>query len=197
MQGEFTQLSIGEKESATWQSIVRNVPRNAMSFAARLSMNALATPDNLVRWGKIKMEVCPLCSCLNGTLAHITNICTVALNQGRFTWRHDSVLHYLTKVVKSFTAESTEVFADLPKFRINGTTIPADILVTGGEGSKPDLVLINREEKRILLMELSCSLPRNTKKANTTKFLKYTDLAVALRDSGYQTYILPFEVGSN
>jgi hypothetical protein len=107
------------------------------------------------------------------------------------------VLHYLTKVVKSFTAESTEVFADLPKFRINGTTIPADILVTGGEGSKPDLVLINREEKRILLMELSCSLPRNTKKANTTKFLKYTNLAVALRDSGYQTYILPFEVGSN
>ena len=131
MQGEFTQLLIEEKESATWQSIVRNVPRNAMSFAARLSTNALATPDNLVRWGKRKMGVCPLCSCLNGTLAHITNICTVALNQGRFTWRHDSVLHYLTEVVKSFTTESTQVYADLQGFRINSNTISAGILVPG------------------------------------------------------------------
>ena len=50
MNGEFAQLLIEAKESVIWQSIVRNVPRNTMAFAARLSTNALASPDNLVRW---------------------------------------------------------------------------------------------------------------------------------------------------
>ena len=61
-------------------------------------------------------------------------------------------LSYDTKKVKSLATEATQVFADLPGHQTNGTTIPADILVSSGKGSKPDLVLLNRERKEIALM---------------------------------------------
>ena len=101
MQGDFTNLLIEHKENVTWQSILKNVPRNVMSFALRLGTNSLNSPDNLKRWGKRNMGGCPLCSCPYGTLHHIINICPVALKQGRFTWRHDSVLSHLTQTIKS------------------------------------------------------------------------------------------------
>ena len=186
MQGDFASLLIEEKQCVTWQSIARKVPRNVMSFAARLSTNSLASPDNLRRWGK--MGTCPLCASPNATLAHITNMCNVALNQGRFTWRHDSVLLEIASIVKNLATEGTEVFSDLPTFQVNGTTIPADILVSTGEGSKPDLVLINRGRKTIALLELTCSLPGSAEKAHTFKDKKYTQLALELEEKGYQVF---------
>ena len=159
-----------------------------MFFAARLSTNSLASPDNLRRWGKRKMGTCPLCGSPNATLAHITNMCKVALNQKRFTWRHDSVLLEIASVVKNFATEGTEIFSDLPTFQVNGTTIPADILVSTGEGSKPDLVLLNRRRKTIALLELTCSLPGSATKAHTFKDKKYTQLALDLEEKGYQVF---------
>ena len=171
------------------------MPRNVMSFAARLATNSLASPDNLRRWGKRKFSFCPLCSSPSCTLAHITNFCPVALNQGRYTWRHDSVLSYITHFVKSQATSSTQVFADIPGHQINGITIPADILVSGGPGSKPDLVLINREQRKIALMELTCPLQRNTLKAQNRKQIAYLDLQIALQENGYNVTLTPFEVG--
>ena len=144
MQGDFLGLLAEEQQSMTWQSVIRKMPRNVMAFATRLCTNSLNSPDNLVRWGKRKMGACPLCSCPNRTLAHITNFCPVALQQGRYTWRHDSVLQQITSIVKSLATKDTEVYADLEGLQINGTTIPADILISSGKGSKPDLVLIDR-----------------------------------------------------
>ena len=61
------------------------------------------------------------------------------------------------------------MFSDIQGHKINGTTIPADILVTNGEGSKPDLVLINRQERKIALLELTCRLENNVKKHMNSK----------------------------
>ena len=124
-------------------------------------------------------------------------MCTVALNQGHFTWRHDSVLQHLTKEVKKLATEDTQVFSDLPGHMINCTTIPADILVTSGEGSKPDLVLINRRERKIALLELTCPLENNIQKAHDKKALKYTQLQLDLEEKGFQVQLVPFEVGSS
>ena len=194
MQGDFAELLIEEQNCVTWQSVERKVPQNVMSFAARLSTNSLASPDNLRSWGKRKMGSCPLCNSPNATLAHISNMCTVALNEGRFTWRHDSGLLFLATTVKSLAKGGTEVFSDLPSLRINGTTIPADILVATGEGSKPDLVILNRARKAIALLELTCSLPGRASKAHTFKYKKYTQLVINLEAKGYQVFLVPFEV---
>ena len=79
IQGEFVQLLVEEEQSVTWQSIIRKMPRNVMSFAARLCTNSLNSPDNLVRWGKRNMGSCPLCKAKYGPLAHIVNFCPVSL----------------------------------------------------------------------------------------------------------------------
>ena len=168
-----------------------------MAFAARLSTNSLASPDNLKRWGKRKMGTCPLCLSPNATLAHITNMCNVALNQGRFTWRHDSVLLHITTTVKSLATHGTEIFSDLPNFQVNGTTIPADVLVSAGAGSKPDIVILNREKRTIALLELTCSLPGSADKAHKRKVNTYTQLAIDLEEKGYQVFLVPFEVLSS
>ena len=189
MQGNFTKLLVEEKQSVTkLQSIARKVTRNVMAFAARLSTNSLASPDNLKRWGKRKIGTCPLCGSPNGTLAHITNMCTTALNQGQFLWRHNSVLLHITTVVKTLATCDTEVYADLPNFQVNATTIPADVMVSAGEGSKPDLVIVNRRQKTIALLELTCSLFGSADKANKVKKLRYTQLALDLEELGYKVF---------
>ena len=197
LQGEFTKLLIEEKGSVTWQSIIRKMPRNVMAFAARMSTNSLATPSNLVRWGKRRMGTCPLCSYPNATLAHITNVCPVSLKQSRFTWRHDSVLNHLLKDIKSQLTKQTEVYADLQGWQVNGGTIPADILVCGGKSSKPDMVMIDRKTKKILVLELTCSLPQSTTSAHNKKQTNYTQLKLALEEKGFTVGLLPFEVCSN
>ena len=144
MQGEFTKLLIEEKENVTWQSVIKNVPRGIMSFALKSVTNSLATPDNLKRWGKRQLSQCPLCS-NNGTLHHILNYCPVALSQGRYTWRHNSVLYHMTKVILNEKPEALEILADLPGLNLNGGTIPPDVITTQ---LKPDLVILNRSEKK-------------------------------------------------
>ena len=59
------------------------------------------------------------------------------------------MLQQITTVIKSFATSHTEVFSDLEGHQVIGGTIPADVLVTRGQGSKPDLVIINRTEKKI------------------------------------------------
>ena len=47
-------------------------------------------------------EVPPVCFFLNPTLKHILNGCSVALKQGRYTWRHDKILTRLVKELQTF-----------------------------------------------------------------------------------------------
>ena len=72
---------------------------------------------------------------------------------------------------------------------MNSGTIPADILTTK---SRQDIVLINRAEKRIFLLKLSCSF----EKANIKKKLKILDLKIDLVQAGWKTHLVPFEIES-
>ena len=192
MQGDFTNLLIEEKENVTWKSIINNIPRGVLSFALNSATNTLPTPDNLRRWGKRMVSVCPLCS-NQGTLEHILNFCSVSLNQGRFTWRHNNVLNHITNTILQNKPSNLEVYSDISGLDINGGTIPPDILVTQ---SRPDLVLLNRDEKKICLLELTCSFERNAEAANLRKTLRYTTLKSDLEERGFQCFLVPFEVGS-
>ena len=86
-----------------------------------------------------------------------------------------------------------EVFCDISGLDINGGTIPPDVLVTQ---ARPDLVLLNRHEKTICLLELTCSFERNSEAANIRKTLRYTSLKSDLEENGYKCFLVPFEVGS-
>ena len=191
-QGDFTKLQIDEKENVLWKSFATNIPKGVLSFTLKACSNGLNTPDNLKRWGIRKTNKCNLCG-NPSSLKHILNWCPKALKEGRFTWRHNSVLSHFITTLKKSAPEDLEVFADLPNFWLNGGTIPPDILPTG---LRPDLVLINRKEKKIELLELTCSFETSIERANIRKTKSYNDLKSDLLKEGWKTTLVPFEIGS-
>ena len=106
-----------------------------------------------MRWGKRAGDRCGFCGNVQ-TLAHILACCTTALNQGRFTWRHDSVLTTIIVFIKRGLRAGLTLFLDLPGFQApHGGVIPPHILVTF---LKPDLFLFDEERRTIVMFELTC-----------------------------------------
>ena len=89
--------------------------------------------------------------------------------------------------------ETLALYADIPKYKINGGTIPADVLCTL---ERPDIVLLDRKLRRIYLLELTCSFENNIESAHISKRRKYQDLKKDLEAQKYIVTLLPFEIGS-
>ena len=88
---------------------------------------------------------------LPSNLGHLLNGCKKSLD--RFQFRHDSVLAHLAARIAAHKPETMEVYADLEGWQINGGTIPPDLVATG---QRPDIVLLDRQKKTIVLLELTC-----------------------------------------
>ena len=58
------------------------------------------------------------------------------------------------------------IYIYIPEHSSNGGTIPADIIQTL---QRPDIVLLNRKEKSIILMELTVSFEKNIESAHLKK----------------------------
>ena len=183
--------------------MIYGVPRGVMGFAMRSATNTLATPDNLRRWKKVQNDNCKMCKEPNtrprkATLFHILNHCKAFLGEHeRFTWRHNSVLSYITLAIKENLPEHIKVYADLDGHKVNGQTIPQDILVTS---SRPDLVIVDSSTpvKTVYLFELTCCFEQadNILSANQRKYNRYSSLKTDIEDRGYACKNIPFEVGS-
>ena len=114
------------------------------------------------------------------------------LQQGRYTWRHDSVLsHILDFLKRSITTTSFEIHCDIGER--TPVTIPPDILVTT---DRPDLVVINRLNKTIWIFELTVSFECSINKAHDRKTNKYVRLVNDLEQLGYTVQFCAFEIGS-
>ena len=100
--------------------------------------------------------------------------------------------HFATSILK-IPIPNLHILADLPSLWLNGGTIPPDILSTS---FRPDLVILNRNQKTIELLELTCSFEKNIEMAHLRKAKKYYDLKKDLEDVGWRVHLIPFEVGS-
>ena len=115
-----------------------------LKFAINAGINTLPTLDNLKRWGKRVNDRCPFCGNIE-TLLHVLNNCSVSLDQGRYTWRHNSVLSTIIDIVNPVLNEGFSLFSDLPGFQApHGGVIPPDILATA---LKPDRFLFDLEKR--------------------------------------------------
>ena len=128
------------------------------------------------------------------TLGHLLNSCAKALD--RFKFRHDSVLnHLLHTIMKSKNDQLTD-YADLNGWRVNGGTMPPDLVLTE---QIPDLVIIDRSNTpaKVLLIELTVpwDSANSFKAAEERKTARYERLAGDLRDKGLTTFNLPLEIG--
>ena len=94
-QGKYLELTQVEKTDATWQSFIYNLPRGCMKFVLNAAIDTLPTKVNLKQWGKCVNDKC-FCG-RRQTLNHILNCCKISLDQGRYTFRHDNILAYISQ----------------------------------------------------------------------------------------------------
>ena len=152
MQGDYISLIMEEGNCITWRSFMWDIPQEVLKFAINAGLNTLPTLDNLRRWGKRVNDRCPFCGNIQ-TLLHILSNCSVSLDQGRYTWRHNSVLKTIIDLVRPFLASNFQLYSDIPGYEApHGGTIPPHILTTS---LRPDLFIVNEYEAKAILFELT------------------------------------------
>ena len=138
---------------------------SVLNFLAKtLLYNTLPTRKNLVKWGTAPTSECSYCL-EQESLLHVVAGCKSYLNEGRFTWRHDSVLNFIASIIKSVKA--CNIYADLPGF-ISPSVITGDKL-------RPDLVL-TLTTKCIYILELTIGFESNLLTNTKRKRQKYEEL---------------------
>ena len=80
-------------QDLSWQCLIHNWSDAELRFALQATKDTAPIATNLRRWGVSEVDpACILCGKpASATLRHVLNGCPVALHQGRYTWRHNSV----------------------------------------------------------------------------------------------------------
>ena len=144
--------------------------------------------NNLKLWNKSVSDQCLLCKNRDSTL-HTLNGCKTALDQGRYTYRHDNILNF---IVSRIDKNLYKVYSDIHGYQTtNGGTIPANMTVTE---LKPDIVIVNEKDKKVDIFELTVPFEGNIKDRNLLKSNKYSHFATDIKT--YEATVTAFEVGS-
>jgi hypothetical protein len=101
-QGEWSKWCDHLPFDMSWQNLIYGPGQRVISFVLNGIINTVQTPVLLKLWGYRQDASCMLCRKANCTLHHILSNCKVALNQARYTWRHDSVLLHLKSQLTDF-----------------------------------------------------------------------------------------------
>ena len=139
---------------------------------------------------------CKACGNQTQTVHHVLNNCPCHLNL--YTWRHDNVLLSLHTFLATHI-KHCDIHVDLvtTENRIflesHNDTIPCDIFPTA---LRPDLVIIDRKEKKIVIIELTIPFERNFVDAQRRKSAKYVSVIAGPEEAGYVCTFFSLEVGS-
>jgi len=155
VQCKFSDAAFLETSNHLWNRLLLGFHPGQLSFILRASSDTLPTPMNLRRWKIQTSSSCHLCGCQRPTSAHILNGCPIALQQGRYTYRHDQVLLSLLVDIGEY-CDDANIFADLDNYRTGNTplaNIPPSILTTSYQ---PEIIIFNAERCDIRLLELTC-----------------------------------------
>jgi hypothetical protein len=133
------------------------------------------------------------------TLFHVLVHCEHTLDQGRLTWRHDSVMNHIAGCLKSaLVGKSTvELYCELDRLQApGGESIPGNVMV---QAQRPDLVIIDwsvHGRHRIALVKLTCPWDTDAKRAEERKIARYADLKEELSNQGWDCGLYLIEVGA-
>ena len=126
--------------------------------------NTLPTRKNLLKWGISSTSECSFCLAPE-SLLHVVVGYKTYLSEGRFTWRHDSVLSLIATAIKS--CQYSELYVDLPGY------ISPSVLT--GDELRPDL-LITLQTNCLYILELTIGYESNLLNNTTRKRQKYKGL---------------------
>ena len=167
--------------------------------------DVLPSPSNLRRWRICSEASCFLCHKEVCTTAHILGACKKALSQGRFTFRHDSVLKDLVEQIKSFLSDlpltaskkvnkisfvkAGNCIAKSDKKPTGLLHLTSDWVLLSDLGNnyvfpghiaisalRPDIVLFSNALKRAILIELTCPCEENMESWHSDKLIRYSGL---------------------
>ena len=100
------------KLSPIWSLAQSNLPKNIFNFTVKYINNTLPHCKNLTR---VLLTTPDFSFCLmSESLLNIVAGCQFYLQQGRYTWHHDSVLQLIAITFQSVT--NVALYADLPGF---------------------------------------------------------------------------------
>ena len=159
-----------------------------LKFILNSTLGTLPTKSNLVLWGRSKSDKCVSCG-RRETTNHVLSSCPVALEQGRYTYRHNKVLQAITSQLDQ---NRFRFYSDIQGQTIGGGTIPPDILVTS---EKPDIVIIDPLVKVVTIIELTCPWEERLKEAREHKTNKYAPLINDIQEQGHAVIFIPLEIG--
>lgn len=148
-----------------WFKIIENLPRSIYTFTHRYLGNCLPNRSNAIKWGIVQRSICNFCP-ENQTLGHVVSSCSQAFHEGRYTWRHNSILLSLSRAIAAM--KDVTVYSDLPGFEFGS---PSNIT---GEDYRPDMVAIT--DTSIFVMELTAGFETNIQKNGKRKAERYADL---------------------
>ena len=194
----------------------------SLKFLIKAVHNLLPTPANKNRWYGTE-EKCSLCG-KDGTLNHILSSCSVAMGQGRYSWRHDKVLKELasgieTKIVENskkqieekrriqfvkagergerqvFQPESYLSTARDWKLSVDlGQKLKIPIAVSA-TNLRPDIIIVSGKTKQMGIVELTVPSEERIEISGEIKRNKYEKIVNEGRQNGWRVRCWAVEVG--
>ncbi len=172
-------------------SLIYNLPGGILQFAINASIDILATNINLKRWGKRGNSKCELCGGRR-TLHYMLNQCDAMLD--RYLWRHNSILSYLYSSALSGNIIDNIIYSDLSNANMPGiSTIPIDITITT---QRPDIVIVNRINSTVTILELSVPFESNISDTHNRKLNRYANLIADIESKNFKVNYYALEIGS-
>ena len=156
--------------NSLWSSAQSTLPKNIFNFSVKYINNTLPTKTNLKRWGLSSSSDCSFCL-TQESLLHIISGCKIYLQQGRYTWRHDSILMFIATTLRSL--QHAKIFADIPGFLSTS-------IITGHD-LRPDL-LLSLSNKSLYILELTVGYESNLRSNAERKKRKYRELVQQLKN---------------
>ena len=188
------------------------------------TFNTLPSLTNLVRWNLSNDASCKLCGSKVCTIPHILSGCDFARNNGRYTFRHDSVLLEFLKEIQNLIdrKKSKKIpskgiafvpAGQKPKARrehhglidkAKDWTLITDI----GDSTlifptsiaitleRPDIVIYSEKTKTVIMIENTSGCEENFPGAHSGKVERYQNLMEEIEENGWRGYLFAVEVGA-
>ena len=225
VQGQWTRWLNYIQQDFSWATLMA-MPPNLTLFCLASTFDTLPSPTNLKRWritAEAKYTLCCKDVC---TTAHILGACKISLQQGRYMFRHDTVLHKIIESLKSFILNIKQAVPISPKpfikFVKKGTKVPnkrtppvgilrqasdwvflADIdsnyrfpIHIAFTRLRPDITIFSNVLRKVILIELTCPCEENMESWHSTKINKYLALKVTIGSNGWSVELFSVEVGA-
>lgn len=169
-----------------WASTLDMLPENIFKWSLNAVVDMVPHKTNLHRWNRSPTNLCPLCKGKQ-TLCHVLNNCPIALNQGRYTWRHNQVLSIIKDFIQEHLLDGYVIECDLPG------NVYRFIRDNSASLLRPDIVIFNRSNKKMFMCELTIPFEEGIENAHERKTEKYEELVGSLQ---YDVSFEAIEVGS-